>query len=224
MGKHQQEPSGGLPFIAGIDAARRRVLAITPFERPDLSLARACARHGAAVAVDLGRDAEAWPALLTALARERLPGLGLRIADGVTLPPQLLPPETVRFLIVGDVTVDLPIAWRHLPVLAQVGSSAEAGFALTQGVAGLIAKGQESGGRIGDESAFVLLQRVLERAAARGVPVWAQGGIALNTAAAAVAGGAEGVIVDAALAGMPECSLPAEIKAQKKAEDTGTSA
>src|ERR1700738_4829259 len=31
-------------------------LAITPFERPDLSLARAFERHGAAVAVDVGRD------------------------------------------------------------------------------------------------------------------------------------------------------------------------
>jgi hypothetical protein len=43
------------------------LLAITPFERPDLSLARAFDRHGAAVAVDLGRNCSRHAQVLEAL-------------------------------------------------------------------------------------------------------------------------------------------------------------
>ncbi|WP_051361928.1 type I polyketide synthase [Solimonas soli] len=209
--------------LAGIDAGRLRLLAITPFERPDLSLARAWLRHGGAAAVDIGRDAAAWPALFDALVREASAtgasnGLGLRVADGI-VPPDVALPRSVQFLVVDGTPARLPAQWRERPVLAQVCSVEEAQAALAQGVAGLIAKGQESGGRIGDESTFVLLQRVLDVADAHEMPVWAQGGIALNTAAAAVAGGAFGVVVDAALAGLPECSLAAELKTQVLAMD-----
>src|SRR5258708_3814335 len=47
------------------------------------------------------------------------------------------------------------------PVLVQVVSVAEARAAKAAGAAGLIAKGSESGGRVGEETALVLLQRLL---------------------------------------------------------------
>src|SRR6266478_5131664 len=42
-------------------------LAITPFERPDFSLARAFERHGTAVAVDVGRNSSHHSQILEAL-------------------------------------------------------------------------------------------------------------------------------------------------------------
>src|SRR5918994_725608 len=55
------------------------------------------------------------------------------------------------------------------------------------------------------------------------VPVWACGGIGTATAAAAVVGGAAGVVLDTQLALMPECSLPESARAQIALSDgTGT--
>ncbi len=192
-------------------------LAITPFERADLPLARALRRQNTAVAVDIGRDASAWPALLAALDSPHWAGIGLRIPDFVDF-TQIHIPARVGFVVVAGDCTTLPSAWRNFPVLAQVCSAVEAERALAVGAQGLIAKGQESGGLSGDESSFVLLQRLVALADGR-VPVWCQGGIGLNTAAAAFAGGAFGVVLDTLLAVLPECSLAEEIKTQLLAMD-----
>ncbi|MBV8063766.1 MAG: nitronate monooxygenase, partial [Nevskia sp.] len=238
MRKRSRAGSESLPAPRGVvrpaagdeaDAAPQfghafRTLAITPFERADLPLARALWRHDVAVAIDIGRDAQSWPVLLAALAGERAAELGLRVPDGVE-PPDLALPESVRFLVVTGDGRALPAAWRRVPLLAQVCSVEEAEQALQAGAAGLIAKGQESGGLVGDESSFVLLQRLVELVEQRAeaghavVPVWCQGGIGLNTAAGAFAGGAYGVVLDSVLAAFPESSLPAELKQQVLAMD-----
>jgi hypothetical protein len=49
-----------------------RFLAITPFERPDVRLARALRRQQTAVAIDIGHDKKVWPGLFSADAT-RLP-------------------------------------------------------------------------------------------------------------------------------------------------------
>ncbi|MDO9453308.1 MAG: SDR family NAD(P)-dependent oxidoreductase [Stagnimonas sp.] len=200
------------------DAERFRLLAVTPLERPDLALARRLCRHGAAVAIDLGRDPAAWPVLWAQLATEQSRGLGLRLADGVAA-PELALPACIGFVVLDGDVAALPASWRTVPVLAQVCSLHEARRALAAGASGLIAKGQESGGRIADESSFVLLQRIVALAAetagdAEPVPVWCQGGIALNTAAGAHVGGAFGVVLDSVLAVYAECSLPDALKNQ----------
>ncbi len=79
------------------------------------------------------------------------------------------------------------------------------------GVDGLIAKGHEAGGRIADETTFVLLQRF---AAELSLPVWAYGGIGLHTAAACAAAGAAGLILDSQLALTRESPLSDRIKAR----------
>ncbi|SEQ05434.1 Acyl transferase domain-containing protein [Solimonas aquatica] len=197
-------------LFGGLDPG---LLALTPFEHPDLPLARALRRHRLPVVIDLGRVPEAQSALLGALARERgAAAFGLRIPEGVSL-AALTPPAGVAFLLIAEAPDTLPAAWRALPLIAQVCSLEEAERAVAQGVAGLVGKGQESGGRQGAESSFVLLQRLLERFGKQ-LPVWCQGGIALNSAVAAMAGGATGVVLDAALAALPEATLPAEIKTQ----------
>ncbi|HRY14248.1 MAG TPA: beta-ketoacyl synthase N-terminal-like domain-containing protein, partial [Candidatus Competibacteraceae bacterium] len=57
-------------------------------------------------------------------------------------------------------------------------------------------KGHEAGGAVGEESSFVLLQRLLERTLS---PVYVRGGIGLHTAAACQIGGAAGVVLEHAL-------------------------
>jgi acyl transferase domain-containing protein/NAD(P)H-dependent flavin oxidoreductase YrpB (nitropropane dioxygenase family)/acyl carrier protein len=200
--------------LFGENASAFRFLAITPLERPDLRLVQALRRQQTATAVDIGRNAAAWPGLFERLEREQA-GLGLRLPED-TSGLAAEPPSSVSFLVTAGSIRDLPVAWRTLPVIAQVCSLAEAEKALGAGAGGLIAKGQESGGRAGDESSFVLLQRILamtETLPVR-VPVWCQGGIGLHTAAAAIAGGAFGVVLDSVLCGYPECGLPAELKSQ----------
>src|SRR5580704_824400 len=68
-------------------------------------------------------------------------------------------------------------------------------------VDGIIGKGHESGGWVGDSPAFILGQQLLART---GLPVFIQGGIGPNTAAACYAAGAAGVVLDDQLWLMPE--------------------
>ena len=192
--------------IFGVNAGSFRFLAITPFERPDLRLAQALRRQRIAVAIDIGRNFSAWSALFDDLAGEPA-GLGLKLPEDTTgLPAK--PPACVSFVIAAGSVHELPPEWRRLPIIAQVCSLAAAEMALGAGAGGLIAKGQESGGRVGDENSFVLLQRLVAMTETRlfKVPVWCQGGVGLHTAPAAVAGGAFGVVLDAILAGYPECA------------------
>ncbi len=203
---------------------RFRILALSPFEVPDLRLARALQRQNVAAVIDAGRAAGGVARLFAGMAAAGGHHAGVRIADHVDVGDETLPPFIEFVVAAGDLS-RLPDHWWEVPIIAQVCSVAEAAAAIDAGAAGLIAKGQESGGLVGDESSFVLLQRVLaladQRADAPGLalPVWCQGGIGLNTAAGACAGGAFGVVIDAALAVYPQSSLPEPVKNQILAMD-----
>jgi acyl transferase domain-containing protein/NAD(P)H-dependent flavin oxidoreductase YrpB (nitropropane dioxygenase family) len=92
-------------------------------------------------------------------------------------------------------------------VLVEITDPDQAPAAVRAGAHGLIARGAESGGRVGELSTFVLLQRLLAEPGVD-VPVWACGGIGPRTAVAAVAGGAAGVVLDSQLALLAESGLP----------------
>jgi hypothetical protein len=149
----------GTALIDDILNARFRILAITPFERSDHRLASALLRQDIAVAIDAGRNPPGWDEF--ALPRQAAcPGrLGVRIADQVVPSFGRLPDEIGFLVVAGDLARLPPECWR-VPVIAQVCSVAQAARAIDAGASGLIAKGQESGGLSGDESSFVLLQRV----------------------------------------------------------------
>jgi acyl transferase domain-containing protein/NAD(P)H-dependent flavin oxidoreductase YrpB (nitropropane dioxygenase family) len=191
-------------------SARDEVVALTPLERPDVGLVVAAWSGGALGVLDLGRDRAIGERALVAASR-MVGELGVRVPAGWTsgeLPPQV---STVIVPDAGDVARFLPRR-----VLVQVTSLEEARAAVAAGASGVIAKGCEAGGRIGDETTFVLLQRLV---AALAVPVWAQGGIGEHTAAACIAGGAVGVVLDSQLALVRESSLPADIQAAIGAMD-----
>jgi len=77
---------------------------------------------------------------------------------------------------------------------------------------GIIAKGHECGGWVGEDSAYILLQK-LKSVTRRGpgneaLPIYVRGGIGLHTAAACRAAGASGIVLDDQLWLMPESPLP----------------
>jgi len=72
---------------------------------------------------------------------------------------------------------------------------------------GVVAKGHESGGWVGEDTTFVLLQKVVKRASG---PVYAQGGIGEHTAAACRVAGAAGVVLGEQLLAMPESFVAPE--------------
>ncbi|MEO8508451.1 MAG: beta-ketoacyl synthase N-terminal-like domain-containing protein, partial [Betaproteobacteria bacterium] len=190
-----------------------RIIVVSPFEHPDAALVVAASRAGALGVLDLGRDPGAARSALARLAGEPEATLGVRVPSGVTCEAASLPPS------VGTVVVDAGVAlapWRGLRVLVQVTSLAEAQAAYAAGAAGLIAKGNECGGRVGDATSFVLLQALVD---AVPLPVWVQGGVGLHTASACVAGGAAGVVLDAQVALAREATLPAEVRQAVAAMD-----
>ena len=84
------------------------------------------------------------------------------------------------------------------------------------GADGIVAKGHEAGGRIGEETAFVLLQKIL---AHLNLPVWVHGGVGLHTAASCYAAGAEGIVLDSQLLLAQESPLAQEVKMRLAALD-----
>ncbi|XYH92965.1 SDR family NAD(P)-dependent oxidoreductase [Sorangium sp. So ce1128] len=84
---------------------------------------------------------------------------------------------------------------------------------------GWLAKGRESGGFIGKESAFLLAQRLAQQPR----PFLVQGGIGLHSAAACRAAGAAGVVVDDQLLLLREAPLPEHARAAlSRLESTDT--
>nr|MBA3947194.1 SDR family NAD(P)-dependent oxidoreductase [Herpetosiphonaceae bacterium] len=98
----------------------------------------------------------------------------------------------------------------------EVTDAPQARLGVELGVDGLIAKGHEAAGSVGDETTFILLQRLLAEV---NLPIWAQGGIGLHTAAACYAAGAAGVVLDGQLALTHESQLPEPVQAAIAAMD-----
>ncbi|MDR3615875.1 MAG: SDR family NAD(P)-dependent oxidoreductase [Candidatus Obscuribacterales bacterium] len=105
-----------------------------------------------------------------------------------------------------------------LRVFAECVSLAEAQNAVGNGVDVVIAKGHEAAGRTGQQTTYVLIQELVTQLS---VPVWAQGGIGIHTAAACYAAGAQGIVLDSQLLLTKESHLPLTIK-QKIASLDGT--
>ncbi len=139
---------------------RDLVVGVTPFDEPNAQLAVAVQRAGGLGVVGLGRDAAAAQAALRDAVRfSRGGSFGVRVPAGCPLTAADLPDE------VDTVIVGLGASWSptedHGAVLVEVTSVAEGRQAVAAGATGLIAKGSESGGRVGEITAFVLLQQLL---------------------------------------------------------------
>ncbi|MHB1845698.1 MAG: beta-ketoacyl synthase N-terminal-like domain-containing protein, partial [Deltaproteobacteria bacterium] len=190
----------------------RVILGLTPLEEPDPALCVALCRAGALGILDLGREPRAARTALAAVAAQ-VPGeFAVRIPEGPSLEPVELPESCAALLLAAPAdAARLRGALGARPLVVQVVSLEEAREARALGAAGLVAKGSESGGRVGDETGFVLLQRLLQ--AELGLPIWLQGGVGLRGLALAQAAGARGVLLDSQLALVRESALPEAVKA-----------
>ncbi|MEV0905226.1 SDR family NAD(P)-dependent oxidoreductase [Streptomyces hokutonensis] len=208
--------------MTSVARAAEMIIGITPFHEPDARLAAAVSRAGGLGVLDLGiGDRRSREAL--ARIRRWSPGpFGVRIGAHCRIAPAELAtaadggPHTVVLAADSPWRVDeVTGAYR---VLVEVTDPDQALAAIRSGAHGLIARGAESGGRIGELSTFVLLQRLLAEPGVT-VPVWACGGIGPRTAAAAVAGGAAGVVLDSQLALLAESALPEAAAAALRSMD-----
>ncbi|MEV6645654.1 SDR family NAD(P)-dependent oxidoreductase [Amycolatopsis sp. NPDC051371] len=179
------------------------VVAVSPVRWPSARGVAAAARGGGLGVLDLTGGAAADE--LALLGEWGVPAFGVRLAG-----PVLDLPEAATTVLL---TEDSPCTAGDFPgrrVLAEVTSRPSAARAVAGGARGLIARGHECGGRTGELSTFVLLQALIADETLD-VPVWAAGGIGPHTAAAAIAGGAAGVVVDTQLALLPEAELPSAL-------------
>ncbi|ONI91376.1 hypothetical protein ALI144C_01295 [Actinosynnema sp. ALI-1.44] len=175
------------------------VIGVSPLAEPNAALVVAVERAGGLGVLDLGRDRAKALAALDLVRRRLGTPFGVRVGPDCPLGPDELPDDVDVILTPRPIPGLGPVRGRG--VLAEVTSLDEARAAVGHGATGLVARGSESGGRVGESTTFVLLQRLV---AEFDVPVWAAGGIGPNTAAAAVAGGARGVVLDSQLALLSE--------------------
>ena len=183
------------------------LIALTPAGLDDPAIAIAASRAGELGVLDLGcsRDVRSARAAIEQLTRFGTGRLGVRLSDAH---PAFLSevlsslPDAFELVVLssrdperhGEVVRDLEADGRR--VLLEVTDIVQARAGVEMGVSGLVAKGHEAGGWVGEETAFVLLQRLLSELS---LPVWVLGGIGIHTAAACAAAGAAGVVLDAQL-------------------------
>lgn len=216
------------------------IIGVTPFGEPDARLAAAVSRAGGLGVLDLGLGDRRARDALARIRRHAPPTpgsssgasgfrYGVRIGPHCRLTPAdlvgddgpdtvILAPDVAAASAASDVFWPVAEIAAHHRVLVEVTDLAEALAAVRAGAHGLIARGSDGGGRIGELSTFVLLQRLLAEPGID-LPVWARGGIGPRTAAAAVAGGAAGVVLDSQLALLAESSLPEATAAALRSMD-----
>ena len=187
----------------------------TPAGLPDASLA-ICASRAGGVGILNGELTADVPALLAALdslaAKAGAPyGLKLDSINGaLAAAVHSHFDRGMRWLIVdAEMLTDCGalIADAHragVRVLAEV-KSAEWGEAALTACSGVVVKGNEAGGFVGEDSSFILLQKWRLRTS---LPLYVRGGVTPHVAAACAALGVAGGVLDSQLLLMDEIRLP----------------
>ena len=185
----------------------KKVVGITPFEEPDTHLAHALVKAGAIGVLDLGRDHARGIAALEEMMRISKSDFGVRIAEHSQFKPEEIP-DAVRWLVLGSPCDLSPWKKPGREIWVQVTSITEAIRAFEGEADGLTLKGSESGGRVGQDASFILVQQVRSL----NIPYWVQGGMGQHSAAACFVAGASGVVFDSQLALFKECRISDDIK------------
>ncbi|WP_443732104.1 SDR family oxidoreductase [Streptantibioticus silvisoli] len=184
------------------------VIAVNPVHRPSPRLTAAAARAGALGVLELPGDPRAVAEVIDRTSRWSPLPFGVRVRPGCGVTAGDLT-ERVDTVLLADPDRSAG-EFGDRRVLVEVTDRDGALRAAGDGASGLIVRGTESGGRAGELSTFVLLQQLLADPRFT-LPVWACGGIGPHTAAAAIAGGAAGVVLDTQLALLDEAGLPVAV-------------
>ncbi|PKV88929.1 type I polyketide synthase [Streptomyces sp. TLI_146] len=204
------------------------VIGVSPLGLPDPRPVAEVRRAGGLGVLDLGAGDRRAREALARVRHWTAGAFAVRVGPYCALTPEevaeecggALPPIV---LLAADADWKIGQLADECRVLAEVGDRDEARRAAADGAYGLVARGSECGGRGGDLGTFVLLQALLADPA-YDLPVWACGGIGPRTAAAAVAGGAAGVVLDTQLALLAESGIDDEAAAVlRTADGSGTS-
>jgi acyl transferase domain-containing protein/NAD(P)H-dependent flavin oxidoreductase YrpB (nitropropane dioxygenase family) len=185
---------------------KRRIIGITPFEKPDISLMPQLQKAGAYPVLNLGHNKSVAEQLLKKLAQGSISDFGVCFPNADFTDIKL--PDKVGIIIIPYGTM---VKRRiNIKIIYQVFDLESAKLAKADGADGLIVKGNEGAGMVGHESSFVLFQRIIQEIS--DIPIWVQGGVGIHTAAALSALGAAGIVLDSQLALFPECSASKSIK------------
>jgi acyl transferase domain-containing protein/NAD(P)H-dependent flavin oxidoreductase YrpB (nitropropane dioxygenase family) len=199
------QPAADLPPNCGA-----LVIGVSPFEQPNARLVASVCRAGGLGVLDLGAGDRHAREALGQTARWTSGPFGARVTTGCALEPTDLPAGVDTVLLSTGLPWSPADLIQRYRVLAEVTDVEGAQRAARQGVHGLVARGHEAGGEVSELGSFVLLQRLLGEQGPS-LPVWLWGGIGLRSAAAAVVGGAAGVVLDSQLALLAEADLPDEV-------------
>jgi acyl transferase domain-containing protein/NAD(P)H-dependent flavin oxidoreductase YrpB (nitropropane dioxygenase family)/NAD(P)-dependent dehydrogenase (short-subunit alcohol dehydrogenase family) len=213
------------------------IIVLTPRGLCDPSIAIAAARAGARSFLDLTDGGDPDRALAAvAKANQFVPEkFGVCVGrNDRALAKRLIekPPARLGWvLLTGYEGRDLKAATNSfvgagIDVFLEAVTVAEARDAEALRITGLVLKGNEAGGRVGPETAFILAQRWASergRGDAGARPFWVQGGIGLNTTAACLAVGAAGVVLDSQLLLARESPLDEQERNWVSALDGGES-
>jgi len=183
-----------------------KIIGVTPFEKPDTELAIALIKAGIFPVLNLGyQQADAVQAIHELVQRGVTDfGVCFPSSDLISIP---LPVQVSLVIIPQDIKFERKPG---VKLISQVYDLESAKKAKASKADGIIVKGNEGGGRVGHESSFVLFQRIIQEV--KDIPVWIQGGVGVHTAAALMAQGAAGVVLDSQLILFAECSAPKAIK------------
>ncbi|MEW6426947.1 MAG: SDR family NAD(P)-dependent oxidoreductase [Thermodesulfobacteriota bacterium] len=203
-----------------------RVVTSTLAGLHDPSIAIAGSRAGGLGLVDLTccRDVGQAAALLDALACHGGTATGIALsADGIAFFEHILGilPRSCTTVVLSQADPQnlseavAALRAHHLAIVLECTCAADARLGAECGVDGLIAKGSEAGGLVGETASFILLQELLPFA----LPVWVRGGIGPHTAAAARAVGAAGVVLDTQLALVRESPLSESVRSFLRQQD-----
>lgn len=182
------------------------IIGITPFERPDVNLALSLSNAKAFPVLHLGRDRIRAAEALEQLTKKSSMEFGVCLVSEEL--NDIILPEQVTMVI-------LPYGMKRtrskqVKLFYQVHDVHEARKAQAEGADGMIIKGNEGAGKVGYESSYVLFQRIVKEI--KDVDLYVQGGVGIHTAAALIAFGAKGVVLDSQLALFPESTVPKAIK------------
>lgn len=181
---------------------------VSPFEAPNINLAVAAADSGAFPVLHLGYDLSKAEAALSELS-QRIDGeFGVCIAAEEISEISL--PRKVRRII-------LPWGFRApkshgAEIIWQIHSVEEAYAAFEKKVKSIVLKGGEGAGLCGEDSSFILFQRLIDLCHKSETDAYIQGGVGVHTAAAWLSLGAKGVLMDSQLALLSECGTSSDTK------------
>jgi acyl transferase domain-containing protein/acyl carrier protein len=182
------------------------IIGITPFERPDVNLALSLSNAKAFPVLHLGRDRIRAAEALEQLTKKSSMEFGVCLVSEEL--NDIILPEQVTMVV-------LPYGMKRtrskqVKLFYQVHDVHEARKAQAEGADGIIIKGNEGAGKVGYESSYVLFQRIVKEI--KDIDLYVQGGVGIHTAAALIAFGAKGVVLDSQLALFPESTVPKAIK------------